>query len=276
MKSHFFCCVVCRRFNDTGATARGSGAYWPALWVTLGMVLIAQAKPLFPNSVVSNDIDFIRADDPTVEFNLSDKGRAPLEFPGSLIERPLVLENAYLMELKYKDGAKLEVWADPVFADYRAASGYAAKIGTALGKLPKLFREKLKHVVVHVGDRVAFSEHEGSFFVLYSANIDKRIATHDLEETCFHETIHATLELDHATSPEWLEAQKKDAAFITGYAAEKPRQEDLPESALFAYALIKHPGRMPQKVEKAVSRIMPNRLDYLRKVFADLEKATIM
>jgi hypothetical protein len=31
----------------------------------------AQAKPLFPNSVVSNDIDFIRADDPTVEFEVS-------------------------------------------------------------------------------------------------------------------------------------------------------------------------------------------------------------
>lgn len=237
------------------------------------MVLIGQAKPLFPNSVVSNDIDFIRADDPTVEFELADKGRVPLEFPGSLVKRPLILENAYLMQLRYKDGAKVGIWADPLFADYRAASGYASKIGTALGKLPRPFREKLKHVVVHVGDRVAFSEHEGRFFVLYSANIDKRIATHDLEETCFHETIHATLELEHATSPEWLKAQKKDAAFITEYAAEKPRQEDLPESALFAYTLIKHPGRMPQHVEKAVSRIMPNRLDYLRKVFADLKNA---
>jgi hypothetical protein len=115
----------------------------------------AQAKPLFPNSVVSNDIDFIRADDPTVEFEVSNKGRVTLELPGSLVERPLVVGNAYLLELNYKDGAKVEIHADP----------------------------------------------------------------------------------------------------------------------LFAYTLIKHPGRMPKHIEEAIPRIMPNRLEYLRGVFADLENA---
>lgn len=242
-------------------------------YLSLAAIPNADAEPLFPNSVVSNDIDFIHSDDPTVEFELVDKGRRALEFPGSLVERPLQLEGGYLIELKYKDGAKVEIWADPEFADVATVSGYASKIGSALGKLPMPFRDKLRHVVVQLGDRVAFSEHIGHFMVLYSENIDKRIATHDLEETIFHETIHATLEHGHATSPEWIEAQKKDGAFITEYAAEKPNQEDLPESALFAYALIKHPGRMPEPVEKAVAEIMPNRLEYLRKVFNDLDKA---
>lgn len=242
----------------------------------LGICLVsqwAQAEPLFPNSVVSNDIDFIHADDPTVAFRIADKGRSRKELPGSLSDRPLVVDGAYVMELRFEDGAMVQLWADPGFSDYAAASAYGTKIATALGKLPKPLREKLDRVVLHVGDRVAFSEHEGHFFVLYSRNIDKRISTHDLEETVFHETIHATLELGHASSPEWLAAQKADRDFITEYAAEKPRQEDLPESALFVYTLIKHPGRMPKKVEQAIPEIMPKRLEYLRKVFADLEGA---
>jgi hypothetical protein len=110
--------------------------------------------------------------------------------------------------------------------------------------------------------------------VLYSGNIDKRISTHDLEKTIFHETIQATMEHGHAISPEWLKAQKMDGNFIAEYAAEKPKQEDLPESALFACALIRHPGGMPERVEKAVAGItLPNRLECLRKVFNELDRA---
>lgn len=107
----------------------------------------------------------------------------------------------------------------------------------------------------------------GHFFVLYSENIEKRIKTHDLEETIFHEMMHATLEAGHANQPEWLEAQKADPGFITTYAAKLPKKEDLPESALFAYTLTKFPDRLPKKMQSAIRKTMPNRLKYLGDLF---------
>jgi len=123
-------------------------------------------------------------------------------------------------------------------------------------------------VVLHKRDEVVFGEEEGHFFVLYSENIRKRVKTHDLKETIFHESIHATLEKDHAKGQKWLEDKKKDGDFITKYAMLLPLKEDLPVSALFAYTVLKHPSRLPEEVEKAVPKIMPHRIAYFRELFA--------
>lgn len=233
----------------------------------------SSAEPLFPNSVVSNDIDFILTDDPTVAYKVVDQGRSRQEMPASLTVESLWQDQAYVLQINYEDGATVAIWADEKFEKVEDVVGYAEKIANALGKLPKPLRSKLKRVVLHKGDRVASSEHKGHFFMMYAENIDKRISTHDLEETIFHETIHATLEYGHALSEKWLAAQKADGDFCTTYAADNPKQEDLSESALFAYTLIRHPGRMPDVIEAKVKQIMPNRIEYLRALFADLESA---
>lgn len=89
-------------------------------------------------------------------------------------------------------------------------------------------------MVLHKGDEVAFGEEEGHFFVLYSENIRKRVKTHDLEETIFHESIHATLEKDHAKSQKWLEAQKKDGDFITKLPGDFPSRR-ISQCPLFSH-----------------------------------------
>jgi len=70
---------------------------------------------LFENSVVSNDIDFIRSDE-------------------------LFLDQVITFLLKYEDGGSVEVWASPVLKD--SASRYANLVGVALGKLPCRLAEK--------------------------------------------------------------------------------------------------------------------------------------
>ena len=238
---------------------------------TLLLITSVSAEPLFENSVVSNDLDFIQANDPSVPFKILEKERARKEMPDKRNDE-LFLDHVFTFGLKYDDGSSLEILASPQLKDSKTAARYVSLVGTALGKLPMALREKLSHVVLHSGDETAFAEEEGHFFVLYSANIEKRIATHDLEETVFHETIHATLEAGHAQNPAWLQAQKSDPGFITKYAEKLPKKEDLPESALFAYTLVKHPGRLPAEVERAVRKTMPNRLEYLRKLFHSLEE----
>lgn len=128
-------------------------------------------------------------------------------------------------------------------------------------------RSKLDHVVIHKGDEVAFGEKGGHLFVLYSDNIRTRIRNHDLEETVFHESVHATLDAKYLRARKWRNAQRADGAFITVYAANLPEKEDLAESALFAWTMLVHPGRLPARVEQRVRDIMPNRLAFFENLF---------
>lgn len=242
---------------------------WLLSWL-VGVLLVPGfgllAGPPFRNSIVSTDIDFIRSDDPTIAFEVLDRGRARKEMPDKRSDE-LILDDVYVFDLVFEDGARVEVWADPEFESRADAEAYVSMIGAALGKLPAELRDPLSHVILHIGDEVAFAEELGNFFVLYSANMDKRVRQHDLEETIFHETIHATLEAEHASNPRWLNAQRADPGFITEYAASQPLKEDLPESALFAYTLIRHPGRLPTELEQTIRQSMPRRLQYLTELF---------
>ncbi len=40
------------------------------------------------------------------------------------------------------------------------------------------------------------------------------------------------------------------------------------ESALFAWAMVKHPGRLPPEIEAAATALIPNRLAYFETLFA--------
>jgi len=110
---------------------------------------------------------------------------------------------------------------------------------------------------------VAWEEALGGFFTLYDGLMERRLAEHDLDETVFHESAHVALDRLLLRDPDWRSNQIADGEFITQYAAENPIKEDIAESALFAWTMLYHPGRLPADVEAAVRDIVPNRLDYL-------------
>jgi len=128
-------------------------------------------------------------------------------------------------------------------------------------------RSKLDHVVIHKGDETAFGEADGHFFVLYSDNIRTRIRNHDLEETVFHESVHATLDIPFANSRKWRKAQKADGQFVTEYAKRNPAKEDLAETALFAYTYFQHPARLSPELQSKLEQQIPNRLKVLEGLF---------
>ena len=235
--------------------------------------LAAGAEPIFPNSVVSNDIDFIASDDPAVSACLRYRGRGTQEMPGGPTD-DLMWQDVHLLEATFDDGSRIGLWLHPSVGPQEEAEALAQLVVGPLGRLPAIMRQRLSHVVIHSGDRTAFAEHLGHFFVLYQGNMLDRIATDDLEETIFHESVHATLDADWAQSAEWRAAQQSDGSFITAYAAEEPEGEDLAESALFAYAQIRHPERLPPHVSGAVETRIPARLAFFKKLFATPEPAT--
>jgi len=108
---------------------------------------------------------------------------------------------------------------------------------------------------------------QGGFFTLYDGLMERRLSEHDLDETVFHESAHVALDPLLSGDADWQSNQMSDGNFITQYAAENPDKEDIAESALFAWTILHHPGRLPAEVETAVRNIMPNRLEYLGNMF---------
>jgi hypothetical protein len=237
-----------------------------------GITLIGQ-DPLFPNSVVSNDIDFILDNDPDTYTDLNFKGREIKEMPGDPNGGGLFDVGTYVFEAIFSDGERLEIWCHSSFGDQAAAQEYAAKLGPRLGKLPVFQRNMMDHIVIHNGNRGAFAEIEGQFFILYSENMDQRISTNDLEETVFHESVHASYQFMYQDHPDWTSAQAADPTFVTVYAQDNPFVEDIAESALFAYVYLTYPGRLSSDIEEWLLENIPNRLEFFGAFYSQATSA---
>jgi len=149
-----------------------------------------ETTPLFENSVVSTDFDFITTDDSSEFTELNYIGRSVREMPGNS-SGILIDDAAFIYRAIFSDTI-IEIRLHSDFENQQVAGDYALKLTGPLGRLPAFMRKGLKHVVVQDGNAAAFGEHIGNFFVVYSTNVDTRIANHDLEETVFHESVLGT------------------------------------------------------------------------------------
>ena len=86
---------------------------------------VAAAEPLFPNSVVSNDIDFITLDDSAVSGCLLYEGRFTQEMPGALDTNDLFAEDVHTFVATFVDGARVGVWVHPTVGDREDAEASA-------------------------------------------------------------------------------------------------------------------------------------------------------
>ena len=223
--------------------------------------------PIYENSVVSNDLEFIRSGDLGAFACIRYDGEFRVEMPDKR-GGELFADGVFVFTAEYMDGTSVGIWVHPDVGSESNARELALQAAEPVGELPTIMRLRLDHVVIHMGNETAFAEHLGRFFVLYSMNMATRIRNHDLEETVFHESAHATLDHPWRESTRWRNAQRADGGFITRYA-ESRQSEDLAESALFAWTLLIHPGRLPEWVEQMVWLIMPNRVLFFEEIFVE-------
>lgn len=223
----------------------------------------------YRSSVVGTDFDFITANDPSAFERLEFLGFQEFEMPDKRGKNKPLVQNAYVFEAYFKYGAKIKIALDQEFGSREAAEQDAARYGAPLGKLPSLYRKAIRHITVNFAgsDTTAFAEDKGHFFTIYSGNASKRIGTHDLEETFFHEGTHASIQEAYLQSPDWKNAVSRDGAYITEYA-KTSAQEDFAESALFAYTIIHHPERFPDAERAKIMDRIPNRIEFFRRVFS--------
>lgn len=233
------------------------------------IVVESTAPPLYQSSVVGTDFDFIIDKDHSTFEHLEYIGFEEFEMPDKRDNGEQLIQSAYLFDANFTDGTKIGIALDRDFGSRQAAERDAMRYAPRIGKLPSLYRQNMRHIVVHKGgaDTTAFAEDKGHFFIIYSENATRRIETHDLEETFFHEGTHASVQSIYLGSRAWEEAVALDNAYITDYA-ETSDQEDFAESALFAYTLIHHPERFPPVERARIENQIPNRISFFRTVYS--------
>lgn len=242
------------------------------LCLTLALTTLAApalGNPLYPNSVASNDLDFIRADDPGACWSISAKGAARTEMYDPRRDE-LFVEGALHFDVTYP-GQRLRINVHPGVGNPEQRASQAAE---SVSRMPVQMRKALQHVNILDGDGAAWEESLGGFFTLYDDLMARRLAEHDLDETVFHETAHVALDPILSRDPDWRSNQIADQTFITRYAARNPDKEDIAESALFVWTMKFHPGRLPARVETAVRQTIPNRLEYMGNMLDGFEPPT--
>jgi hypothetical protein len=238
------------------------------LLTALAFVAYLQSRdePLYPSSVVGTDFDFIRDEDPDVFESLEPKGKAEPEMPDKTDDDAPLRKPAWTFVARFLDGTSIHIAVDVRVGKEEQARAEALRYTPRLGKLPTSLRRGVQRVVIHKegkGDADASAFSDVGLIVLYANNATKRISTHDLEETVFHESVHAAWDETHERSQAWLAAQKRDGRFVTNYAKKNADEEDLAESALFAYTLVHHPGRIPEKEAAKIRRAIPARIAFV-------------
>jgi hypothetical protein len=222
------------------------------------------AEPLYPNSVAANELDFIVADDPGACWSITEDGRGRTEMYDPRRDM-LFVEGALHFTVKFPD-QHIRINLHPGVVDPKRR---AMETAASVSRLPTQMRNALRHINILDGDGAAWEEGLGGFFTLYDGLMERRLAEHDLDETVFHESAHVALDPLLSSDPDWRSNQIADGDFITQYAEDKSDKEDIAESALFAWTILHHPGRLPADIEAAVREIMPNRLEYLSNMLAD-------
>jgi len=167
---------------------------------------------------------------------------------------------AYSFNAVFYDQQSIEIVVNPEFETSSAARDGIYPIAYAMGRVYAPLRHGVGRIVLHRGNQ---GLHAGGYkdnygqIVLYLGTVADRLQTQHLEESLFHESVHASWDQLYADTEVWRAAQLADDAFITEYA--KVPNEDLAETALLVYGLHKNPKMMPRNVADAIRALVPNR-----------------
>src|SRR6056297_341757 len=217
----------------------------------------------YSNSIASTEFDIITTGDPSCFEKLEHLGQRSEEMPDKTGEAGDLFQQAFVFLATFRDGTSVEMAIDADFGTLEIAQDEAKRYTDPLGRLPTLLRSDVKRLVVHKGGETTTAFSDVGLIVLYSGNASKRINDNDLEETLFHESVHASLDKEYAKSERWKRAQVADIGFATVYGKSKPELEDLAESALLAFAVIHHPDRLPREEIQYLREQIPNRILFI-------------
>lgn len=164
----------------------------------------------------------------------------------------------FVFEVRYSDRRPLEVAVNREFETEAAALKQAEFYATSFGRLPLLVREEIDALHIQAGKKLFGG---GRNVLIHTEQGEEYLKDGILEETLGHEAAHA-LDAKFAKAPEWLEAQSKDGIFISTYARDNPRREDIAESIIPYFAVKFRPERITKQQLQAITDSIPARIAY--------------
>ena len=134
-----------------------------------------------------------------------------------------------------------------------------------LGRLPLVLLSNVREIEVQIAS--ADPTHAGvneSLGIIHINTYKAETAVLEgfMEEILLHEGAHASLDGDHARSPNWRTAQEADGRFLNNYARDYPEREDIAETTWAYFVTHYRPDRIGARNVETILAAIPNRLAY--------------
>lgn len=218
----------------------------------------AECTPPFSGTIFI-DPDIITSSDPTAFVRLSYNGQGSRTMFDRRVN-DLINSNPYLFPAEYDDGLSIEIQVNPEYGSFQTAQVQAEKFADVIGRLPTELRKDVETVWIHKGDEDFGGGNNN--LLIHTGRSERYENEGILEETFVHEASHTSLDSYHATAPEWITAQEADCTFISDYARDHPKREDIAESYLPYLAIRYRSDRISQTLKVRIENAIPSRIKY--------------
>ncbi len=237
------------------------GGLEPVTFTATGLAVARTPQAADPpyHGTVWVDPDIISSSDPTAFQEIAAAGRGER----TMFDRRVsgwITVNAYLFIAQFDDGLTAEVQVNPEFGSASAALAEANKYGRVIGRLPTVLRTDVETVWIHKGNHLLGGGNDNILIHVDHAENSKKKGF--LEEELVHEGAHTSLDPKHSAALDWISAQKGDGNFISTYARDYPKREDIAESFLSYLAVRYRSARISQSYEQTILKTIPNRIAY--------------
>ena len=228
---------------------------------TLDFVLEHTGKPPFDGTpwIIP---DIITPSDPTSFGSVTYAGRGiRLVFDRRV--RSWINVNAYLFDAQFGE-REVEFQVNPEFGSREAARTEVDRFGPAIGRLPAALLSNFREVEINAGEGLFGGSSPNGGLLIHTEDDGTAFALRRgfIEEVLLHEAAHMSLDRLYADSADWQAAQAADGVYISEYARDYPRREDVAESILMYFAARYVPDRLPPALHWVIITSIPNRIAY--------------
>lgn len=166
--------------------------------------------------------------------------------------------NAHIFEASFDGGKMIEILVNPEFT-VGPATEHATTYAQYIGQLPGVLMEELHYLYIHDGNE---NFGGGSNAIdMYVGQGASAIESGHIEELLLHEAAHVSLQELH-NDADWIAHRTKDPTYISTYARDHPRREDVAESIVPYIAIRFRKERISDDMHYVISKIMPNRIQF--------------
>ena len=168
----------------------------------------------------------------------------------------------FIFKAEFKKSKDVLIRVNSEFKTKEKAEKQALKYGKIVGQLPNFLRTGLKTITIHKGNRTWAAMYDN--ILIHTGSRGKRKCA---EEVMIHEGGHISLDSDSAgalvKSYLWIKAINADHKYISKYAKDFPKREDLAETINWWIAARCKSDRISKLNYKKIIKGIPNRLKYL-------------